>query len=168
MQLETVLDVCRRSRTQSEAGRTLFAASRARRKSKNDADRVAKLLGRYELDSIEALLARSEGPAAGFAAIDPSASNTDDNAFVETRIRATSPGTTWTSPPSSSVWRRTPTSSPRSTGRSTWTAWRASCSISSPSADPGRTWQSWSAMMPWSWPGITFGNAETPKRRTAP
>jgi spermidine synthase len=47
--------------------------------------RLAALLGRYELASAAALLARIEGPAAVFAAIDPDAANTDDNAFVETR-----------------------------------------------------------------------------------
>jgi sigma54-dependent transcription regulator len=35
--------------TQSEAGRTLFAASRAARASTNDADRVRKYLARYGL-----------------------------------------------------------------------------------------------------------------------
>jgi len=50
VQLREVVDVCRRSRSLSEAGRTLFAASRTRRNSKNDADRVRKYLARYALD----------------------------------------------------------------------------------------------------------------------
>lgn len=50
VQLSYVVEVCRRSRSLSEAGRTLFAASRARRSSSNDADRLRKYLGRFELD----------------------------------------------------------------------------------------------------------------------
>ncbi len=49
VQLEDVLAVCRRSRTLSEAGRSLFAASRARKSSTNDADRLRKYLARFEL-----------------------------------------------------------------------------------------------------------------------
>jgi transcriptional regulatory protein RtcR len=49
-QLVDVVQVCRASRTLSEAGRTLFAASRARRSSANDADRLRKYLARFELD----------------------------------------------------------------------------------------------------------------------
>ena len=37
-------------RSMSEAGRKLFAASRARRNSVNDADRLAKYLARHDLD----------------------------------------------------------------------------------------------------------------------
>ncbi|MCR9246867.1 MAG: RNA repair transcriptional activator RtcR [bacterium] len=48
-QLATVATVCRESRTLSEAGRRLFAASRTRRKSANDADRLRKYLARFEL-----------------------------------------------------------------------------------------------------------------------
>ncbi|MGE3166670.1 MAG: RNA repair transcriptional activator RtcR [Planctomycetota bacterium] len=48
-QLETVLDVCRGSRSLSEAGRRLFAASRERRRSTNDADRLRKYLARFGL-----------------------------------------------------------------------------------------------------------------------
>jgi spermidine synthase len=47
--------------------------------------RVAALLRRHRLASTASLLARVEGPAAAFAALDPAAANTDDNAFVETR-----------------------------------------------------------------------------------
>ena len=49
VQLEEVLRVCRRSRSASAAGRALFAASRARRTSTNDADRLAKYLKRFGL-----------------------------------------------------------------------------------------------------------------------
>ncbi|MEM9381556.1 MAG: sigma 54-interacting transcriptional regulator, partial [Planctomycetota bacterium] len=49
VQLEDVLGVCRRSRSTSDAGRTLFAASRARRTSTNDADRLRKYLARFGL-----------------------------------------------------------------------------------------------------------------------
>jgi transcriptional regulatory protein RtcR len=50
VQLEEVVRVCRRSRSLSEAGRALFRASRARRSSSNDADRLRKYLQRYGLD----------------------------------------------------------------------------------------------------------------------
>ena len=49
VQLEEVVGVCRTSRSLSEAGRALFAASRAARASTNDADRVRKYLARYGL-----------------------------------------------------------------------------------------------------------------------
>jgi transcriptional regulatory protein RtcR len=49
VQLSEVLSVCRRSPTLSAAGRTLFAASLARRRTRNDADRLAKYLGRFGL-----------------------------------------------------------------------------------------------------------------------
>ncbi|MEM1165872.1 MAG: RNA repair transcriptional activator RtcR [Planctomycetota bacterium] len=56
VQLTAVVRVCRASRSMSEAGRTLFAASRARRSSINDSDRVRKYLAKYGLtwDDIEA------------------------------------------------------------------------------------------------------------------
>lgn len=47
VQLEDVLAVCARSRTLSEAGRELFAASRAQKTSTNDADRLRKYLARF-------------------------------------------------------------------------------------------------------------------------
>lgn len=47
LQLESVIQVCRNSRTLSDAGRTLFAASRARRSSTNDSDRLRKYLSRF-------------------------------------------------------------------------------------------------------------------------
>lgn len=50
VQLLEVINVCRRSRSLSEAGRALFAASRRRRNSTNDADRLRKYLARFELD----------------------------------------------------------------------------------------------------------------------
>lgn len=50
VQLSHVLATCRASRTLSEAGRTLFAASRARRTSSNDADRLRKYLQRFGLE----------------------------------------------------------------------------------------------------------------------
>lgn len=48
-QLEAVLEVCARSRSLSEAGRELFAESRKRRTSVNDADRLRKYLARFGL-----------------------------------------------------------------------------------------------------------------------
>jgi transcriptional regulatory protein RtcR len=50
VQLAEVIRVCRRSRSLSEAGRELFSASRSRRSSSNDADRLRKYLQRYELE----------------------------------------------------------------------------------------------------------------------
>jgi len=50
VQLREVVEVCRQSRSLSEAGRTLFAASRSRRNSTNDADRLRKYLARFGLD----------------------------------------------------------------------------------------------------------------------
>jgi len=49
VQLSEVIRVCRRSRSLSEAGRKLFAASFARRTSGNDADRLRKYLARFAL-----------------------------------------------------------------------------------------------------------------------
>lgn len=50
IQLAEVLRVCRASRSLSDAGRHLFAVSRARRSSANDADRLRKYLARFDLD----------------------------------------------------------------------------------------------------------------------
>ena len=50
VQLEDAVRVCARAKSLSEAGRTLFAASRARRSSTNDADRLRKYLARFGLD----------------------------------------------------------------------------------------------------------------------
>ena len=49
-QLAEVIRVCRDARTLSEAGRILFHASRAKKASSNDADRLRKYLARFELD----------------------------------------------------------------------------------------------------------------------
>jgi transcriptional regulatory protein RtcR len=48
-QLAAVVRCCRRARSASDAGRTLFAASRRQRSSVNDADRVRKYLARFGL-----------------------------------------------------------------------------------------------------------------------
>jgi hypothetical protein len=48
-QLEDVLAVCAHAPSLSDAGRQLFAASRARRTTTNDADRLRKYLARFEL-----------------------------------------------------------------------------------------------------------------------
>jgi transcriptional regulatory protein RtcR len=50
VQLAHVLNVCRNSRSLSEAGRILFAASRTQRASSNDADRLRKYLARFDID----------------------------------------------------------------------------------------------------------------------
>ena len=50
VQLSFVLDVCSTSRSLSEAGRKLFAASRMKRASTNDADRLRKYLMRFGLE----------------------------------------------------------------------------------------------------------------------
>jgi len=49
-QLATVIQVCRPSLSLSEAGRKLFAASRRKKASSNDADRLRKYLARFGLD----------------------------------------------------------------------------------------------------------------------
>jgi len=50
VQLAETIRICRVSRSLSEAGRTLFNASRARRSSSNDADRLRKYLARFDLE----------------------------------------------------------------------------------------------------------------------
>ena len=50
VQLAEVVRVCHASRTLSEAGRRLFAASRTRKASPNDADRLRKYLVRFGLE----------------------------------------------------------------------------------------------------------------------
>ncbi|WP_295315740.1 RNA repair transcriptional activator RtcR [Roseobacter sp.] len=50
VQLATVIRTCRQSASLSAAGRTLFAASRAAKKSRNDADRLRKYLEKFGLD----------------------------------------------------------------------------------------------------------------------
>ncbi len=49
VQLAHVVEICRHSRSLSEAGRALFVASRSRRTSANDADRLRKYLARFDL-----------------------------------------------------------------------------------------------------------------------
>ena len=49
VQLREVIGICRRSRNLSDAGRTLFSASRQKRSSTNDADRLRKYLARFGL-----------------------------------------------------------------------------------------------------------------------
>ena len=50
VQLAHVLDVCRKCRSLSEAGRHLFNASRSRKASTNDADRLRKYLNRFGIE----------------------------------------------------------------------------------------------------------------------
>lgn len=50
VQLAQVVQVCRDSRSMSEAGRQLFDASRTRKKSTNDADRLRKYLSRFGIE----------------------------------------------------------------------------------------------------------------------
>ena len=50
VQLREVIKGCQSSKTLSEAGRQLFAISRTRRKTANDADRLRKYLARFGLD----------------------------------------------------------------------------------------------------------------------
>jgi transcriptional regulatory protein RtcR len=57
IQLEEVVRVCRTARSLSEAGRVLFAASRAARATTNDADRLSKYLARFGL-TLQAIQAR--------------------------------------------------------------------------------------------------------------
>jgi transcriptional regulatory protein RtcR len=50
VQLAHVIDVCSKCRSLSEAGRTLFSASRSRKATTNDADRLRKYLARFAID----------------------------------------------------------------------------------------------------------------------
>jgi len=50
MQLASVIQVCRQSRTLSDAGRKLFAVSRGVKAKPNDADRLKKYLARFGLE----------------------------------------------------------------------------------------------------------------------
>lgn len=54
VQLLDVLRVCRQARSLAEAGRILFAASRARRSSTNDTDRLRKYLTRFGVRDLRA------------------------------------------------------------------------------------------------------------------
>ena len=49
LQLEAVIQVCRQSRTLSDAGRKLFDQTRTQRSVVNDADRLRKYLQKYAL-----------------------------------------------------------------------------------------------------------------------
>ncbi|MFJ1258063.1 hypothetical protein [Cupriavidus sp. CuC1] len=49
-----VLGVCRRSKSQAEAGRALFAVSRLGKSSRNDRERLAKYLGKCGLPFVAA------------------------------------------------------------------------------------------------------------------
>ncbi|GGX22414.1 RNA repair transcriptional activator RtcR [Undibacterium macrobrachii] len=49
MQLTAVLDVCKRSKSISDAGRKLYAASRSAKEKPNDADRLKKYLAKFGL-----------------------------------------------------------------------------------------------------------------------
>jgi transcriptional regulatory protein RtcR len=50
MQLEAVIQICRQSNSLADAGRKLYAASRANRAITNDTDRLRKYLARFDLD----------------------------------------------------------------------------------------------------------------------
>ncbi|MEM6790698.1 MAG: RNA repair transcriptional activator RtcR [Myxococcota bacterium] len=64
VQLAEVVRVCRRSDSLSAAGRVLFAASRRRRRSVNDADRLRKYLHRHGLTFERVSASPSNGPKA--------------------------------------------------------------------------------------------------------
>ncbi|TFW27760.1 RNA repair transcriptional activator RtcR [Massilia horti] len=49
VQLKAVIEVCRKSKTLSDAGRKLFAISRSAKERPNDADRLKKYLARFDL-----------------------------------------------------------------------------------------------------------------------
>ena len=49
MQLQSVLQICRSSRSLSDAGRKLFDRSRLNKAKSNDADRLRKFLSRFGL-----------------------------------------------------------------------------------------------------------------------
>jgi transcriptional regulatory protein RtcR len=57
LQLASVVGVCRGSKSLSDAGRKLFAASRAQKQNPNDADRLRKYLARFGL-SFEQVISR--------------------------------------------------------------------------------------------------------------
>jgi transcriptional regulatory protein RtcR len=50
VQLAFVIRICQESASLSEAGRKLFAATREKPKTANDADRLRKYLARFDLD----------------------------------------------------------------------------------------------------------------------
>lgn len=61
VQLADVLRVCKESRTLSEAGRELFAASRSKKAKSNDADRLRKYLARFGLEFVAVREALASG-----------------------------------------------------------------------------------------------------------
>lgn len=63
VQLAGVVGVCRRSQSLSEAGRELFAVSRRRRSTVNDADRLRKYLLRFDLTFQDVRDAPRQGPS---------------------------------------------------------------------------------------------------------
>jgi transcriptional regulatory protein RtcR len=62
VQLEFVIRTCRESRTLSEAGRKIFAVSRQKRSQANDADRLRKYLGRFNLNWDRVILKQIDLP----------------------------------------------------------------------------------------------------------
>lgn len=50
VQVSHVIEVCRQCRSLSEAGRVLFSASRGRKATTNDADRLRKYLNRFGIE----------------------------------------------------------------------------------------------------------------------
>jgi transcriptional regulatory protein RtcR len=60
LQLEAVVKVCAESRSISDAGRKLFSASRGKKTTTNDADRLRKYLSRFELEWLK-VSGKSEG-----------------------------------------------------------------------------------------------------------
>ncbi len=63
VQLAHVVQVCRASRSLSEAGRGLFSASRTRKASTNDADRLRKYLSRFGVTWSQVIGEESSRPA---------------------------------------------------------------------------------------------------------
>ena len=63
VQLVFVVETCRDSRNLSEAGRKLFAASRGKKSSINDADRLRKYLARFDLAWAEVSFGQQASPA---------------------------------------------------------------------------------------------------------
>jgi len=52
LQLQSVIEVCGRSRSIADAGRALFGASRAKRSAINDSDQLRKCLQRFGLTEL--------------------------------------------------------------------------------------------------------------------
>jgi transcriptional regulatory protein RtcR len=63
VQLAHVVQVCRSSRSLSDAGRSLFSASRTRKASTNDADRLRKYLSRFGVTWSQVIGEESSRPA---------------------------------------------------------------------------------------------------------